>query len=313
MEHKWKLGLLVILGGLSIALNGQSTEWNLDFEEWDLNSGSNLQDSLIENHIAGYPQNWFYDPNNIPEGTGIGQSTDATSGQYGVTLSGFYTYPVMRIQTGSDPLNPGWPINYRPSKLIGSYKAILLSSTNATCDSLRAYVSIYLTKYNSNKSLRDTIGHGHISLIERDEYEVFEVDINYYVDDLNPDTVSIVLAKERFGICGTSNQGCYECSHVYFDNLSLNNTVSVQSQPELNNLFEIFPNPATHNFLIKPECEDCLFSVMLINKKGQIVKRLFSRRGETEIDISTIEKGLYLVKIAQENFEKHSYKKLIIE
>ena len=309
-----KLSLSILLSVYLTALWGQSADWNLDFENWyDIEHGTNLQDSIIENHIAGYPKGWFYDPENIPEGTGIGQSTDAISGTHAVTLSGFYTYPIMRIQTGINPLHSGWPINYRPSELTGDYKSILLSSTNATCDSLRAYVSLYLTKYHENTFSRDTIGLGEVTLAEQDDYKEFIVNINYNDNTTIPDTVSIVLSKERFGHCGSSHQGCYECSHVYFDNLQLTRTTSTHDSPLLDYMVEIFPNPTSQNIFIKSECKDCLLRITLINTMGQIIKRYNSVRVETDINISDIRKGLYIVKIQDDRSDNYLLKKLIIE
>lgn len=310
MKYTWTVGVLLILSGSSTALFGQSAEWNLDFEDW------NLQDTrpdlwhdttVVENRVGLFPPKWYSRPDHIPEGTGLGRTTDATEGDYAVALSGFYSYQVMRIISGESADKPGWPIDFKPSKLTGDYKAILLGS----CDSLRTYVEVYLTAYNTLNKSRDTIGEAHIVLNEVLSYEQFELDIAYSNQSLTPDTVIIVLAKERFGF--DAPPACLECSHVFFDNLVLANTISSQDHYPLNNRVEIFPNPAGQNFFITSACEDCLLNITLIGSNGQIVGRYPSVKEQIEINVNDLRKGLYFVKFENDVSGNHLYKKLIIE
>ncbi len=146
MKYYLPIIMLIISGSVTI-LFGQSGEWNLDFEEWDLeNTTPDLwhDTTIIENRVGLFPPKWHYRPDNIPEGKGLGRTTDATEGNYAVTLSGFYQYQVMRIISGESASSPGWSIDFRPEKFIGDYKAILLGD----CDSLKTYVDVYLTSYN---------------------------------------------------------------------------------------------------------------------------------------------------------------------
>ena len=308
MKYTWTVILWLIFSAFSTTLFGQITEWNLDFEKWDFeNVGTNLQDTIIENHQAMIPSNWHPDPNNLSFGSGIGQTTDATEGDFAVTLSGFYQYQVMRIISGESAVKPGWAIDFKPYKFIGDYKAILLGN----CDSLRTYIDIYLTTYNVLNNNRDTVGQASLVLNEVSSYEQFEMDIDYSDELLTPDTVIVVLAKERFGF--DVPPACLECSHVFFDNLRLTNTVSIQNPYHLNNRIIIFPNPTNHNLFIKSECEDCLFNITFINSNGQIVKRYNSVKDEIKINTDYIVKGLYFVKIVENGSGKYIYEKIIIE
>lgn len=310
MKYIRGVGLLLTLCGVSTALFGQSAEWNLDFEEWDLSDTTPAlwhDTTVIENRVGLFPPKWHYRPDHIPERTGLGRTTDVTEGNYAVTLSGYYSYQVMRIISGESAVKSGWPIDFKPNKLTGDYKAILLGS----CDSLRTYVDVYLTTYNGLNNNRDTIGQANIVLNEVSSYEQFELEIDYSNELLTPDTVIIVLAKERFGF--DAPPACLECSHVFFDNLTLINTVSIQDPAPLNNAVEIFPNPVSQTLIIKPECEDCLLNITLISSSGQIVKRYNSVSYKIEINVNDLGKGFYFVKIEEEVSGNFMYKKVMIE
>lgn len=270
----------------------QMEEWNLDFEEWEkLEPGTNLQDTIIQDHVAGYPSNWHFNPDNIPEGTGIGRTTDATMNEYAVTLSGFYLYQIMRITTGSDPNHTGWPINGSPELLAGDYKAILLGPTS---DSLRAYIDVYLTKYNMTTTSRDTIGEGHLTLKESDVYRDFEVEIFYPDGFITADTVIIVLAKERFGFPLNGNE-CLECSHVYFDNLRLRNYITTTEEIVDEEEFDCYPNPVLNQLFIenKSSVEKAIY---LFDVNGRMLRAVsVSPNGTQSIPVEEIGTNILFV------------------
>ncbi len=273
----------VILTLLSLICVGQDEGWNLDFEKWDtISSGTNLLDTIIKDHSAMIPINWFYNPNNISEGSGIGRTTDSEKGNFAVTLSGFYSYQVMRITTG-DPSHSGWPIDYSPIELNGVYKAILLCST---CDSLRAYVDVYLTTYNTELHVRDTIGQGHIILKETDnEYKNFNMPINYVINnELMPDSITIVIAKERFGFGSPSE--CYECSHVFFDDFFLPVISSSKNNNEnVIDGFECFPNPCSGRLIINNKSQKTK-NILIYDALGLVYDKR-SILGNSKIELQT--------------------------
>ena len=179
MINKWVLLLSFICPLCTANVLAQSPDWNLDFEVWDSTDVTPdlwYDTTVVENRVGLFPPQWHYRPDHIQEGRGLAQTTDATHGDYAVAMSGFYSYEVMRIISGNSAEKPGWPINYTPDKLTGTYKAILLGTL---CDSLRAYVDVYLTKYDSLLGSRDTIGSGSLILNETSNtYTTFEVDIH---------------------------------------------------------------------------------------------------------------------------------------
>ncbi len=147
MTNKFVLLLVMLCTMWNAEISAQSTEWNLDFEIWDYTDttpGLWNDTAVIENRVGLFPPKWHFRPDHIPERTGLGRTTDATHGEYALTMSGFYQYQVMRIISGESAQKPGWPIDTKPKKLLGDYKAILLG---INCDSLKAYVDVFLTKF----------------------------------------------------------------------------------------------------------------------------------------------------------------------
>ncbi|MFN3196782.1 MAG: T9SS type A sorting domain-containing protein [Chlorobiota bacterium] len=270
-------------------LIGQVSEWNLDFEEWDLSKETTElwhDTTIVENRVGMFPPNWHHRTGFIHESTGLGRTTDATNGNYAVALSGFYSYEVMRIISGEDPENSGWPINFRPHELIGDYKSILLGS----CDSLRTYIDVFLTKYDFLKERRDTIGNSSIILKESDYYKNFKLDINYSVESIIPDTVIIVLAKQRFGF--DVPPVCLECSHVFFDNLKLNSVVSTTNSTDPVYDINIYPNPS--NEYLSINSNKLISKVEIIDVNG--IKQ-FSVDYNNKIELSNLMTGLFILRI----------------
>ncbi len=302
--------LLLLLNGVSAISFCQSPDWNLDFEEWDLDDTTPdlwHDTTVIENRVGLFPPKWHYRPDHIPEGKGLGRTTDATHGEYAVALSGFYQYQVMRIISGDHPNKSGWPIDYRPDKLIGDYKAVLLGN----CDSLKTYVDIFLTSYNNNTNKRDTIGQSNIVLDEATSYTPFELEIEYQNKSIIPDTVIIVLAEERFGF--DHPPACLECSHVFFDNLELTTITSNTKLSLPKSQVSIFPNPTDNKLFIKSACADCLYDIALISLSGQVLINYYSIKDEIEINSHLIGKGLYFLKITDKNSRRYFFEKVIVE
>lgn len=240
---------VLMLGLALLGYDLHAQEWNLGFENWnDTIVTPSIFDTVVDNRVGIFPSNWFSNPEYIPEGRGIGQTTDSYDGGYAVVLSGYYQYETMRITSGTSPEQSGWPIDYRPTELRGNYKALLLCST---CDSLRAYVNVYATRYQVDKNKRDTIGKGQLILPQTtSEYVDFSLPISYADNqEEEPDSITIVIAKTRFGF---GNQfECWECSHVFFDNFSLPVLpVAINKTKNVDTEFLCYPNPAKNQLTI---------------------------------------------------------------
>ncbi len=310
MKHIWIIILVLLISMSSTNLKGQFSDWNLDFEQWGSSDETTelwYDTTIVENRVGIFPPNWHYRTKHSSEASGLAQTTDATSGNYAVALSGFYQYEVMRIISGKDAAKPGWSIDYRPTELTGDYKAILLGS----CDSLRTYVDIYLTKYNNLNNRRDTIGQANIILNESNDYKTFNLQIDYSVETIIPDTVIIVLAKERFGF--DVPPACLECSHVFFDNLKLIEDTSTDIAFQSISSIEIYPNPAMDYIMINSDCEDCLYDVTFTSIDGKLVKKYYSIKDVIDLQNSELGNGVFFVRIVETLSGKNFYKKIILD
>ena len=304
--------LVSMICTLTACLQAQRSEWNLDFEEWDLsNTTAELwhDTTVIENRVGLFPPKWHYRPDHIPEGTGLGRTTDAAEGEYALTMSGFYQYPVMRIISGDSAGKPGWPIDYKPDKLVGDYKAILLGNK---CDSLRVYVDAYLTKYDPGGEKRDTIGNGSIVLRETsDIYQRFELDIDYDAGGTSPDSMIIVLAKERFGF--DVPPACLECSHVFFDNLQLPNVTSTADQKGQKLDICVFPNPGIGDVVVVIEDQKNALNITLVDAHGQPLKRYHQVRSGVVISGDVLDNGIYFLIVEDTAGKLQRCEKLVIK
>lgn len=237
----------------------------------------------------------------------MGQTTDATSGDYAVALSGFYSYYVMRMITGRSDQQPGWPIDFRPNRLTGDYKAVLLGD----CDSLRTYVDVFLTRHNHESAQRDTIGRASAVLLESDAYQPFQLDILYHDALLTPDTVIIVLAKERFGTDVPPE--CLECSHVFFDNLSLTTVTTAQTQLAETRGVIIYPNPANQWTTIESSCAACVYDLAVFDVAGKIIATYNAVTPSITIDTGKMPAGRYSVRVRERLSGEYWYESLIVE
>lgn len=306
-----RLALLCLLCSHILApVFSQSDEWNLDFEEWNLEDTrpSLWHDTtIVENRIGLFPPKWHYRSEFIPERTGFARTTDATSGNYAVALSGYYSYQVMRMIAGESEDKPGWPIDFKPNKLTGDYKAILLGK----CDSLRAYIDVYLTAYDIMADKRDTIGEAKAILPESNSYITFELDIAYTNEMVMPDTVIVVLAKERFGFDAPPD--CLECSHVFFDDLQFTTVTSTEHLSNKDSELTIYPNPSNSLLHIEAACADCVYNITLFSANGQMLKSYGAVEGRKEISTVDLLKGSYFLSIREQHSERYWFKKVIVE
>jgi len=77
------------------------------------------------------------------------------------------------------------------------------------------------------------------------------------------------------------------------------------------NSISIFPNPATNHFTIEAK-ENKIFSLRIINKFGQkVTEKKFQKK--TEVDISSYNRGLFLIEVCDERCVKCHTEKVLIE
>ncbi len=266
---KLSIRILSLIFFLTIELcNAQETNnYNLDFEMWQDSFlfGGAIYDTIIADRASGMPINWA--ANSIGNSKTVSKTTESSKGDYALVLSGFYQFEKAKIILGNE--NSGLPINFRPEILTGDYKTVLLGTYS---DSLRGYVDVYLTKFDFIAKKRDTIGQAKTILKETDnEYQKFELSIRYLNNNIIPDSIHIELSKYRFGYGGPIDL-CYECSHVYFDNLALDTFTSTFEQ-KANNSFSCYPNPYKDGFVLHNQ-ENTWKDFIIYDIDGKVVANI---------------------------------------
>ncbi|MER3330118.1 MAG: T9SS type A sorting domain-containing protein, partial [Candidatus Kapaibacterium sp.] len=126
-----------------------------------------------------------------------------------------------------------------------------------------------------------------------------------------PDTVIIVLAKERFGF--DVPPACLECSHVFFDNLKIIEDASTDITNQNISSIEIYPNPAMDYIIIKSDCEDCLYDVTFTSIDGKLAKKYYSIKDVIDLQNSELGNGVFFVRIVETLSGKNFFKKITLD
>jgi len=192
----------------------------------------------------------------------------------------------INLSTRRAIVNGGIPFSKRPSLLSGYYKY-----STSGLDS--CIMSIFLTKFNQDTKVSDTLGIGLFTSSNQSEWTLFEAPINYSSSE-DPDSMNIVILSSDTSIFDAG-------STLYVDNIFLDITSNV-SPVILENEIIIFPNPAQEILTINLKSynfESVNYS--LINATGQIILYSKFHSQEELIDISKLDPGMYFVKITSRN------------
>ncbi len=267
---------------------------NMDFENWDTESGNKPAEWIWTNSTITEASFAFYHP----------PVEEAQSNNYAIKLSVWYNYT-------KDGAVQFAPIDHRPTSLIGFYKYEDNFIYGETNDVLRdtALVSVYLTKFNPTTQSTDTVGVGLLPIGDSvSAYTEFTVNITYTRPEM-PDSITVILDPS---LCRRYPNRSYSfpdnglTSFFTVDNLSLvgENTAGLKDIPSKNTL-NIFPDPAQDIICF----ETVSGQVAIFDLTGKQVFETTSG-SISSLDISELKKGIYFLRIAdneqtrQARFEK---------
>jgi len=261
--------MLLLVSNLSGAQS-----YNLDFENWYMDSSGHERLSGFE-HFSGYP----YEGENYSF-FGTWKETDIQNGDFALKLSRWYNYT-------NDWVRQINKINFNPANLSGYYKYTdNILSGPAFFDT--ASVSVFMTRWNTAESKRDTIGIGRADLTVTDEYVYFEAPINY-ADALSADSFELQIYPSKVGgggICVNSGW----CSYLTVDQLGFNAVVGTKDLNRIGDL-KLYPNPARDYVVFGLAEAPSKWSVTDIY--GRPVLSSSDAQGTTRIDISNLSPGVY--------------------
>jgi Secretion system C-terminal sorting domain len=270
--------LLVILTVVLSAAGAKAQFQNMDFEQWEINSG------------VPHPSYW-----NIAQQMGqfgIACDTLESNGGYAMTLSRWYWY-------GFDDAVQTVAANVKPATLNGIYKYtdnILQLGNDTMPDS--AHVYIFAKKWNVALQQNDTIGRGHILLSAKNNWAPFSCPV-YYTSNDTPDSLTIRLAPTGYnfegsnGLCADINGSGY-CSFFTVDNLTLS-TLSTSVDNEPAPVYNLYPNPASDRLFIATTPGNTVNGYSLCNAIGQVVSAQNQYTPGDGIDISALSPGVYFI------------------
>lgn len=283
---------------LVLPLLAQGQLQNMNFEQWQADPATTI------NGMANKPTGWVWSNSAMENEEGMfyyPPETNAQNGTYALKLGIWYNYT-------KDAAKQTALINSRPTALTGYYKYTdneILSGGNQIIKDT-AQVSIHLTKWNQALSQNDTIGYGKINLNESRDYSNFTCTI-IYTSNATPDKVSLFLDCSKLRRAGeTQDYSGVDAVGSYFtvDNLNLVGGTMNNGHLNLTDKIKLYPNPAKNTVSISDFSGD----ISVYDITGKIVLTQSVAKNNS-IDVQQLQKGIYTVKLIEENSIK--YLKLI--
>ena len=188
-----------------------------------------------------------------------------------------------------DLIRCGEPFPFRPDKLKGYYK---FEDSLSVIDNY-GVAEVILKKYNTSTNQIDTIGYAHSGLILNPtlNWTPFEINIDYY-DNVTPDSIIVAFYSSAFGPRTT----------FWIDDISFD-YYNAEIEHNLKEKINIFPNPTEGSIYINSVEKDFFIEVFATN--GESIAKY---RNRNEINLSELERGLYIICIEKNNAEKSFHK-----
>lgn len=230
----------------------------------------------------------------------VSPTTDAHSGEYaakletklwgsflisGLLASGNFVMVEPYIQNGR-------PYTETPSKFTGWYKYSPVNGDSAG-------IGAILTKYNTGTGQKDTLATAIKAITnEAQAYTQFEIDFDYKMTGMDPDTIIIVFTSSGDGANFLGEVG----STLIIDDILLEYPSGLQESLSPEFTIHAFPSPAAEQLSLEfnndhPEKLMCyIYSI-----DGRFMQS-FSPSGKThQLDVSSWQRGKYIVQAYEHN------------
>jgi hypothetical protein len=223
------------------------------------------------------------------------------------TVSGMGVMPGIAVSGVIDIANyapkSGFAYSQRPLSLTGSWQYMPAGSD-------QGFVGVYLTKWNTGMSMRDTIAMAFQNLAGMQmSWANFTVNLNY-MSTATPDSAIIILSA--------SGATPVNSSSLYVDNLAFSGIVTgiKENGADYNNL-SIYPNPSnekvTLSYMIKSTDN---VVVKITDVTGKVLKELkpigvIPGNNKLEFSTSNLARGIYTIMVQAD--DSISSQKLIVE
>jgi hypothetical protein len=184
-------------------------------------------------------------------------------------------------------ISGGFPLSVKPTSLSGNWQYMGGSAADV------GFIHVLLTRWNTVTLSRDTVGSGHVDLVDMVmSWANFNVPIAYNSNAI-PDTCQIVLSAS--GPNPAAN------SYLYVDNLSLDVPIDVEEMNDLR--LRVFPNPFENSIVL--DASDGEFSgFRLTDATGkQVLQQEVLPTRRLELDWSSVASGCYVLQVWSKNKE----------
>lgn len=283
-----RLLLLIVITFIGTASHAQLQ--NTSFEVWIQNLG-------FEN-----PEGWST-ANNLVALAGTNTTLkvpDPSEGQFaalmqskfvqlaGAVVPGILTTGALSFDfnTGEVGFLNGVAYTDRPEKMTFDYK-FYPAGVQPVSDT--AGVFVIFTKYNSSTGTRDTVGFGEREFTDTvDTYEEAEVDIIYTSQD-NPDSLLIVFSSS-ISVTGGAQDGTL----FFVDNVGFDFPTSIEA-PKARQM-AMYPNPAKGQVTFQNDKQHAV-QLIVFDLLGREAIRKIVNPGPQQVDISALQKGVYLYQV----------------
>lgn len=251
---------------------------NYNLEKWDTSQGIHIPEDWVTSDLI---YSFFGIKSNS-----VMQSKTSNSGKYAMKITSDSVSVFGQTEVVNGFAATQFASASRPAYLTGYYRSNVKQNDTAA-------VVVLLSRYNSATGESDTVGAGFISLNAVTEYSRFAIPI-YYVNNLNPDSISILAA--------IYSEPGKPFSHILLDDLMFTNGLSVEKStlPNMSQI-SIYPNPAQDYFQVSVNAiEGSQVQIEVKDMQGRRVRDAFNGRwsyGKEGIKIETqgLPGGSYLI------------------
>ncbi len=280
---------------------------NPSFESWTSHTGYDTPDSWGNtNPFTVLSSTYTCDKgtSGAPAGSNY---IKLTTKNCGVVVPGVAVTGTIGLSGTSVSVSGGFPNTSRPATLNGQWQYMAASGTD------HAHVIVFLSKWNTATSKRDTVAFTDSSLNGMAmSWAPFSITLNYY-SGKTPDSALIILSSSNL-----SATTAVVNSYLYVDTLAFAGSVP-SGVTTINNAVTstvIFPNPAANGHTtLYYNGDGSSVKVSITDMNGRIVKTMTeaTTKGTNYIQINTSEfaPGMYFIRITNE--QGSEVKKLIVE
>jgi hypothetical protein len=230
----------------------------------------------------------------------LSKTTDAHSGNFAAMLEtkqwGSFLLPGLLVSgnfiTSSPFVIQGKPFTELPVKFKGYYKYISVNNDSAA-------IFAMLTRYDNLNSKRDTIAEARFAVLNTtSSYTFFEIDFNYHITGVNPDSIDVVFSSSA---AGSNFQGQIG-STLFVDDVSLEYATGISENIISKISIDVFPNPTTDDLNI------CSFdnafrksTFIVYSEDGRQIFKFMPTENSYLLNSYLFNSGRYLLNVYNEN------------